>query len=261
MLVALLPVLASGCAASVKPYAIADPLPVRLVDVDAWDGLLGAHVRAGRVDYPAFCGEAAFDRYLDQIARSSLDGASREERLGFLIDAYNARSIDSILRGKRPSSLLGRYEFFLRGRHPVAGDEISLVDLERDVLKGFGDSRIHFAIVCASASCPKLQSSAFQVAGLDARLDAAARAFVNDPARNRFDLEEGEAELSAIFDWYRGEFEESAGSLERYVAGYVADIAVADALRSGALKIRFLEYDWGLNGTPPEGSGGACGGR
>ena len=93
---------------------------------------------------------------------------------------------------------------------------------------------------------------------LDARLEAATRRFVNDPTRNRFDLGEEVAELSAIFDWYRDEFEGAAGTLEAFVARYVADPAVAEALREGELKIRFIDYDWGLNGTPPGGKGGAC---
>lgn len=257
-MLALLSLLALGCAASVKTYTSASPLPLGEVDVDAWDRLLAAHVRDGDVDYPAFCDSPDFDAYLEDLERASLDGAPREEQLGFLIDSYNAHAIGSILQGLRPGTLLGRYTFFLRERHPVAGEEITLFDLERERLKAFDDPRIHFAISCASASCPKLRSSAFHAADLDVRLDAAAREFVNDSTRNRFDLEAGVAELSAIFDWYRDEFEDEAGSLERYVASHVMHAETADALRAGRLKLEFLEYDWSLNGAPPSGEDGAC---
>jgi hypothetical protein len=250
-----------GCTASIRPYSVESPLLVSLVDVDAWDRLLGAHVRDGQVDYAALCDSEELDGMLDQIARVSLDGASRDEQLSFLINAYNARSISAILAGQRPSSLLGRYEFFIRHRHPVAGQQITLFDLEREVIKGFDEPRAHFAVVCSSASCPKLDSAAARPGGLDAWLDAATRRFVNDPTRNRFDLGAEVAELSAVFDWYRQEFEGVAGTLEEFVARYVEDPAVANALREGELKIRFLDYDWGLNGTPPGGKDGACPGR
>jgi hypothetical protein len=257
-LLGLSSLLVLGCTASVQPYAVEAPLLVRQVDMDAWDRLLVAHVRDGQVDYSAFCGSEELALVLDQIARVSLDGASRDEQLSFLINAYNVRAISSILAGQRPSSLLGRYEFFIRHRHPVAGQEITLYDLERDVIKGFDEPRSHFAIACSSASCPKLESAAMRPGDLDARLEAATRRFVNDATRNRFDLEAGVAELSSVFDWYREEFEATAGTLEEFVARYVADAAIAEALREGELKIRFLDYDWSLNGSPPSGRGGAC---
>ena len=66
------------------------------------------------------------------------------------------------------------------------------------------------------------------------------------------------AELSSVFDWYREEFEKEAGTLERYIAPYITDAEAADAFSKGELKIRFLDFDWGLNGTPPAGTDGAC---
>jgi hypothetical protein len=130
----------------------------------------------------------------------------------------------------------------------VAGEEITLWDLEHERLRPLGEPRIHFALVCASASCPKLPSEAYAPVRLGAQLDRDARAFVNDPSRNRFDAQAGEARLSAIFEWYAEDFEAAAGSVHAYVAGYVADPELARGLGAGQWRIEYQDYDWSLNG-------------
>ncbi len=246
-----------GCAKAPKPYTVAPAERVASVDDRAWSALLAEHVDDGHVDYAAFCGAPALDDYLSAVERTSVDDLSDPERMTLYVNAYNALSLDGILRGQSPSTLLGRYTFFVRTRHRVAGEEMSLLTLERKVLIPMGDERIHFALVCASASCPWLRSGTYSAARLDAELDQAARQFVNDPTRNRFDMSAGRADVSAIFDWYRDEFEASAGSLEAYLARYVDAPEVAEALRTGELEVEFLDYDWSLNGSPP-GPDGRC---
>lgn len=221
-------------------------------DLDAYDALLDAHVDDGHVDYPAFAESEAFARFVEQIgALDSQALDSRELELAFYINAYNALAIEGILEGLSPSGLFGRLRFFKWRKYLVAGESISLYDLEHERLITLGDPRIHFAIVCASESCPRLSSSAYRAAEIDAQLEEAARRFVNNPAKNRFDLEAGEAEVSKIFSWYEDEFERSAGSLAAYLARYVADEEIASALADDELEIRFARYDWSLNGTPP----------
>jgi hypothetical protein len=243
--------LLAACAAPPKRFEVARPLPPTALDVDGWDRLLREHVDAGRVDYPAFCTAPELPAFTDQVARVDLSRATASQQKSAYINAYNAYAIQGILDGRSPSTLYGRLGFFLRTRYPVAGQDITLYDLERDVLAAFADPRIQFTIICSSASCPRLRSGVYRPAALDADLDAAAVRFINDVERNRFDLDRGVAELSAIFDWYRGEFEAAAGSLEAYLANYVEDARVAQALRDGRLKLEFQEYDWSLNGTPP----------
>jgi hypothetical protein len=246
-----------GCVASPKPRPAEQPLPLERVDLEGWDRLLRHRVEEGTVYYPAFCSAPEFDALLDEIAAVDLSDVSPDERLSFLINAYNALAVSSILQGGSPHTLLGRYRFFLRNRHLVAGEAITLRDLEHERIRPLGEPRIHFALVCASTSCPQLPSEAFRPATLDAQLELAARRFVNDYERNRFYPGDGVAELSAIFNWYPEDFEDEESSLADYVARYVSDPAVAADLRAGRYELRFLPYDWALNGIPPSADG-AC---
>ena len=84
-----------------------------------------------------------------------------------------------------------------------------------------------------------------------AQLDAQARAFVNDPFRNRYDKAARTAHLSEIFKWFAEDFAGPAGSVQKYVARYVADPDVARALANDSYEVKWIDYDWTLNGTPP----------
>jgi len=144
---------------------------------------------------------------------------------------------------------VGRYRYFIGRNYRVGGETINLYDLERSVIiADFREPRIHFAIVCASRSCPKLQSEAYAAERLEEQLERGAKEFINDPSRNRFDPERKVAHLSMIFKWYEEDFAAKAGSLLKYVKPYVTDPAVAQKLEQ--YTVEFLEYDWALNGRP-----------
>src|SRR5437763_1966360 len=113
--------------------------------------------------------------------------------------------------------------------------------------KDFGEPRVHFAIVCASVTCPPLRSEAYRAADLDRQLDDQARRFLADPSRNRFDRRSRTLHLSSIFKWFREDFEKAAGSLPAFVARYV-DPATAAAVEEPSVRIEFVDYDWSLNG-------------
>jgi hypothetical protein len=245
-----------SCVATPRKLAVKDRLPPAKIDSQGWNELLGQNVKQGFVRYPGFCGSEAVESYLEQIREADLAGATRDELLSFYTNAYNASAIDSILAGNSPSSLLGRYHFFLRNRHAIAGEDITLWDLEHERLRPLGESRIHFAIVCASYSCPALQSEVFRPDTLDEQLDAATREFINDPERNRFYPDEEVALISPIFDWYKEDFTSEGSSLSDFLALYVDDPDVADKLRKGDFEIRFLSYKWSLNGMPASAEGG-----
>jgi len=225
--------------ASAKPP---DPAP--------FDALLRAHVKAGRVDYPAFRDEAAFRAYAGALG-APFGAAGREERLAGYINAYNAFAIQGILDGLSPSSFLGRQRYFKLQTWPIDGRSISLERLENDVIRPFGDPRIHFAIVCASKSCPPLRGEAYVAERLDVQLDDQARQFVNDPSKNRFDKATRTAHLSEIFKWFDEDFR-GAGSVQKYIARYVADPEVARDLANDGYAVKWLAYDWSLNGTAPQ---------
>jgi hypothetical protein len=245
--------LVAGCASIPEQFNPEDPIDPAAVSHRVFDRLLRTSVEDGLVDYPAFQTSPEFATYLNQLNR--VDPASFRtpgERLAFWINAYNAFAIQGILDGESPAPYVGWYRYFKLRTYAVGGAEVTLYDLEHEVLrKQFKEPRVHFAIVCASASCPKLQSWAYDAAELDRQLDAVTRAFINDPTRNRFDRLTKVARLSKIFDWFEEDFAMEAGSVLQFVARYVNDEHVAGDLAAGAYRIEYLEYDWSLNGIPP----------
>ncbi|HEY6006591.1 MAG TPA: DUF547 domain-containing protein [Anaeromyxobacter sp.] len=226
----------------------------------AWTKLLGRYVSGGLVDYASLKrdGQPVLDGYLrslESVERSELESWPRSERLAFWIDAYNAYAVKLVLehyplRSIRSIGLLPGAAFRRRfiPLERIAGGRLSLDDIEHRFLRErFRDPRIHFAIVCASRSCPVLRGEAYRGRDLDAQLDEAARSFLRDPARNRWDPASRTLFLSSIFRWFRGDFEAAAGTLAAFVARYV-DAPAAEAVRRGGVKIEFLDYDWSLNG-------------
>jgi len=221
------------------------------VDSAAFEALLQASVRDGVVDYPAFQDQSAFRAYVETLGRPGTAPVDRDARLAHYINAYNALAVTGILEGLSPSTLLGRARYFKFKEWPLDGQAITLYDLEHKVLRPLGEPRIHFAIVCASQSCPKLRSETYAPARLDAQLDAQARQFINDPSRNRFDAATRRAQLSEIFNWFDEDFKAAAGSTQKFIARYVADPAAARELAADAFEVEWIAYDWNLNGVPP----------
>ncbi|MAI78855.1 MAG: hypothetical protein CL917_07945 [Deltaproteobacteria bacterium] len=245
-----------GCVASPQKIYVENPISVNQISIEGYNRLLQDNVNAGFVDYSGFCDSSIFTRYLKSLRSANLSNASHEERLSFLINAYNASVIHSILEGESPTTLLRRNTFFRRDQHPIAGENLTLWSLEHDKIRVLGDPRIHFALVCASASCPRLASEAFRPATVSLQLEDAARSFINDPQRNQFYKEQKVAKVSAIFEWYEEDFTSYASPLSYYLADYVNDPQIEDDLRKGLYEIQYLPYDWGLNGRTPSPEGG-----
>jgi hypothetical protein len=218
-------------------------------DYGLFDELLLLNVRNGFVDYAGFRADPRFAVFLDQIAATDpANVKSKNERLAFYINAYNALAIQSILDGYSPSNWWGRRKYFRGVKHPVLGEKITLEDLEHKRILSEGDPRVHFAIVCASLSCPKLSNRAYLPGRIDYQLHDAARAFINDPLRNRFDYSRRTASVSMIFKWFSNDFETAGGSVQRYMARFIDDARSSDSLREDAFKLNYNDYNWNLNG-------------
>jgi hypothetical protein len=216
-----------------------------------FDGVLKAHVSEGSVNYAGVAADQRFAVYVKSLQQADPQKFSaRNERLAFWINAYNALAIQGVLNGSSPRSFFGKIGFFYNDKYPVGGLVTNLYDLEHKILRPLAEPRIHFAIVCASMSCPILRAEAFAAERLDQQLDDSTRRFINDTTRNRFDREKKLAHLSKIFDWFKEDFEQHSGSVSRYLARYVDDPALAQELADGQYKIKYLEYRWDLNGTP-----------
>lgn len=238
-----------------------------------WDGLLKRHVvsvRGGvatQVDYGGMLAERKLlNAYLaatSAVSRADFDSWSKADQLSFLINVYNARTVELILTGYPKIASIRDTGSWMqspwkRAFIPLLGETRTLDDIEHGLIRGSGrynDPRIHFALNCASVGCPALRIGAYSGADLDGQLEAATRAFLSDRTRNR--LEQGGLKLSSIFRWYRGDFEQGwrgRQNLHQFLAPYAASLGVPAAeltrLRSGATKITFLPYDWRLNRTP-----------
>ncbi|MGQ0665852.1 MAG: DUF547 domain-containing protein [Nitrospiraceae bacterium] len=244
----------AGCSTVPTSFKPVNQIPAQEFSHRALGEVLGAHVKQGVVDYPGMQADVRLTAYLAQLDRVDPNAlATRNERLAFWINAYNAFAIQGILDQYSPMSYVGRYRYFIGRDYRIGGETINLYDLERQVLiEQFHEPLIHFAIVCASLSCPKLQPWAYQAPQLEQQLDRVAREFINDSTRNRFDRRGKVALLSMIFQWFESDFVKAAGSVPAYVARYVDDPDLAKELTQSKYRVEYLEYDWSLNGIPPE---------
>jgi hypothetical protein len=249
----LLVLFLAGCSTS-RTFQPANPIAPELVSHQTWDRIVQAQVHDGQVDYPAIQAGGLLDGYLRELNRiDPTKLPTKRHQLAFWINAYNAFAVKGILDHYSPMTLWGRYRYFIGRDYQVGGAIINLYDLERQVLtEQFHEPLIHFAIVCASTSCPKLQPWAYQPDQLDRQLDRVARSFINDPTRNRFDRTKKVASLSMIFQWFEKDFADAAGSLLAYIARYVDDPELAKELAQPGYRIEYLDYDWSLNGIPPK---------
>ncbi|QLF71438.1 DUF547 domain-containing protein [Peteryoungia desertarenae] len=241
-------------------------------DHSALDALLKAHVkpwdkgRATRVDYDGFKRDRArLASYLEKtaaVSRATFDGWSKDEQLAFLINVYNAHTIESILTGypglKSIRDLGGVFASpWKREIVPLFGVMHSLDDVEHGMIRGSGrynDPRIHFAVNCASIGCPDLRAEAYSGQALDRQLDEQTKLFLADRTRNRLN---GQAlEISSIFKWYGEDFEtgfRGTNTIGAFLALYGEamglDATAQEAARRGDYRLRYLSYDWNLNGT------------
>lgn len=204
---------------------------------------LARHVRADGVDYAGWKASpddmAALVRYTEDIAAKGLSGLSRDERMAFLINAYNAWMLRQVLE-KYPiasvKDLAPAFGVFSENRITVAGEKMSLNRLEKDLLiKEFREPRVHFAVNCASRSCPALRATLWTPENLDAQFDEAARAYLN---KNAFGFDDKTGAVSQIFDWYAADF-----------GGVEGVRAFIQRYRKAPAKLAFLNYDWSLNST------------
>lgn len=238
----------------------------------AWDTLLKKYVRvspsgaASTVRYADIkANRAQLTSYLDSLSAVAPEEYRRwtkPQQLAFLINAYNAFTVELILTRypdlasiKDLGSVLQSpwKKTFFR----LLGESRSLDDLEHELIRApgaFDDPRIHFAVVCASIGCPMLRDEAFTADRLESQLDDAQRRFLSDRSRNRFEASSGTLKVSKIFDWYRKDFElghKGFDSLKTAFARYAALLADrADAqvrIRAGDYRLDFLPYDWTLN--------------
>tara|TARA_R110000868_G_scaffold110286_1_gene298968 strand:+ start:5304 stop:5996 length:693 start_codon:yes stop_codon:yes gene_type:complete len=188
----------------------------------------------------------AYLKTLSSVKKSDYAGFSHDQQLAFLINAYNAFTIQ-LMRDNWPVKTIKdlgglfssawKKEFFV-----LLGQKRHLDWIEHEVIrKDFNEPRIHFAVNCASIGCPPLRAEAFSAKVLDRQLEEQAKIFLEDNLKNKY--ENGEAKLSKIFDWYGSDFTKDGGDL------LVALNKWREKKFPSNAKIIFLNYDWAPNST------------
>ncbi len=228
-----------------------------VVDHTPFDSLLRRHVSQGGVDYGGFKADVAqLDRYLASLAVADLDAATRQQKLAFFINAYNACTIRLILRHHgNIGSIRDIKKPFKTREWKIAGRIMSLDEIENDKLRAeLAEPRIHFAIVCASVSCPDLASHAYTAAGIDRELDEAAGKFLGSKKHLRVEVDEGFFSdsyilyVSQIFNWFEKDFTRDGQRVADFVARHAGETTAAFIRKHRSkLVIRHLDYDWSLN--------------
>lgn len=238
----------------------------------AWSRLLEQHVvwtdngTASEADYRALKQQQeTLGHYLASLSaveRADYDHWSRPQQLAFLINAYNAFTIELILSRypdldsiKELGSLFSspwKQRFF-----SLLGKERSLDEIEHRMVRQpgvFDEPRIHVALVCASIGCPALRPEAYTPEQLEQQLEDGLRRFLSDRSRNRYNPQHNRLEVSRLFDWYEEDFSRGHGgftSLKSLFSRYAAlltDIPAAQQqIADGKIRITHLDYDWRLN--------------
>ena len=211
------------------------------VDHSVWDHLLKKYVDDnGDVNYKGFKQEAKLlNGYIDYLAtKIPSENWSKQEKLAYYINVYNANTIKLIIANYPTKSIKDIKNPWSKNRIKIGEEDFSLEDIEHKILRKMNEPRIHFAINCASASCPKLLNMAYTADNIETLLEKAAKDFISDSDKNKISKEN--VQLSKIFDWYKKDFTKN-GSLIDYINQYSKVKIDSDA------KIFYLEYDWNLN--------------
>jgi uncharacterized membrane protein YdjX (TVP38/TMEM64 family) len=221
------------------------------VDHARFDTLLRRHVDPeGFVDYQALSNnEAELNAYLEVLASAPIDELGRNERLALLINAYNAYTLRLILDHSplRPIRDIPADERWDGRTWPIGPYRWTLNQIEhQEIRPRFVEPRIHWALVCAAVGCPPLRPEAYTADRLEAQLEAQAIIVHRSDRWFRYDRERGIVHLSALYDWYGGDFEQVAGSILAYAARY-ADRLRRDLEAGVKPRVEFLPYDWALN--------------
>ncbi len=217
-----------------------------------WTTLLKKHVNNdGFVDYKGFIKDSlALNKYLEKLSSNApANSWSKDEKFAYWINAYNAFTVKLIVSNYPVKSIkeLGANNPIIfvntawdKKFFSIDGKKMTLNTIEFKILKKqFSDPRRHFAINCASYSCPKLLNEAYEAKTLDAQLTAQAKAFLADTEKNK--MSATNPKLSSIFKWYSGDFETAGKSKIEFINQFTSTKINSNA------KIEYLDYSWNLN--------------
>jgi hypothetical protein len=228
-------------------------------DHSLFNAILGKYVDdKGLIDYNGIARDRNFYAYMASLKNAEVQALTRDGQLAFWINAYNAITIEKVIRWKpkksvRETIIPGVWistKFFTTRENVVAGKKMSQDDIENDILrKQFRDPRIHFAIICASMGCPPIPKFAYTGEMVQSQLESETRKYLNSPRGTRIDRAENTLYISKVFDWFGDDFIKAAGSVMNFVKPYLDDETLVFLNRNP--KIDYIEYNWALNAQEP----------
>lgn len=241
-----------------------------MFDHSSWNNLLESHVisvddgNSTEVDYLALQTERpllqAYLKTLSLVSEQVFNSWAKPDQLAFLINAYNAWTVELILTRYPDLESIKDLGSFLQSPWkkkfiPLLGKTRSLDDIEHGLIResgNYNDPRIHFAVNCASIGCPALRSEAYRGDILEHQLQEAETSFLSDGSRNR--VVGSVFEVSSIFKWYGDDFRKGwlgVESLEEYLLSHSqkmgSEMNMSGKTGKRKLKMRYLKYDWKLN--------------
>ncbi len=212
------------------------------IDHSQWDKLLKKHVNnEGMVDYKGFINdEVKLNAYLKMLSeKNPKNDWSVQELLAYYINLYNAATVKLIVENYPVKSIKDIDGAWTKGRVAVGDKTLSLGGIENGILRKMNEPRIHFAINCASISCPKLLNEAYTASKINEQLARATKEFINS---DKNDISANNPKLSSIFDWYQKDFVVNG---KKDVIGYINQYS-NNKIKSGAT-LSYKNYDWNLN--------------
>jgi len=223
-----------------------------------WQGVLDVHrTQEGRVDYAAIKKTDAVAATIDWLATAE-EPTDRFGQIAFWVNAYNALTVDMVADSFPVASIktLDQGRVWKTRRFTVAGRQLSLDQIEHEILIPLGEPRIHFVLNCAALSCPPLGARTYIAKTLNADLNQASRGWMKGGGVH-IDRESNKMILSRIFDWYAGDFVETSGGTIAGVDGRLQGVlhfisqhmghVDAEWIKAGGYTIEFAPYDWALN--------------
>ena len=229
---------------------------------DDYDAILKKYVKGDYFQYKLLLQNKEdmqqFERFMEWQADADVSKMSREDQIAFYSNAYNSCCIKAILDNypvHTPKDVDG---FFDKLKFKVAGEELTVSEIEHDrLIANYEDMRAHFAVVCSDRGCLPLKSGAYTGKQLNDDLEASAQRFVKDERHFKVDHEKDEVHISKIFEWYGPKFlkdpvrKVDGDRPEVYLTHWV-DKDVKEMLEAGKYKLKIIEWDWTINEGPYE---------
>ncbi|SHI86299.1 DUF547 domain-containing protein [Aquimarina spongiae] len=216
-----------------------------VVDHSSWDQILILNVTDdGLVDYDGVTSIAVvFYTYFRSLQTiSPKENWSREEKLAYWLNVYNATAMKMII-DEYPIKTINDIENpWKRKVFKSQNVRYSLDDIEHDILRKFGDPRIHFLLNCGSMSSPRLWNRAYTSANINESLEERTREFINDPQRNQ--INSSVVRISELFKWYEKDFTSQNVDVIDFINRY-ANVKISKNLR--LTDRNYITYDWSLN--------------